>query len=129
MAKPRKGRADLYASYRAASGWYLAAWRDFKGLTLDDLAAEIGSSKGYVSDLETGASRPDRAIRRFNRDIVDSVAKALGTTGGRLIDINPYALDEDEDRFGNVIRTLDPDQRRAVLQLAETLGGKTGTEG
>lgn len=107
----------------------MAAWRDFKGLTLDDLAAEIGSSKGYVSDLETGASRPDRAIRRFNRDIVDSVAKALGTTGGRLIDINPYDLDEDEDRFGNVIRTLDPDQRRAVLQLAETLGGKTGTEG
>lgn len=128
MAKPRKGRADLYESYRTASGWYLAAWRDFKGLTLEDLAADIGSSKGYVSDLETGASRPDRPIRRFNRDIVDSVAKALGTTGGRLIDVNPYDLAEDEDRFGNVIRTLDPDQRRAVLQLAETLGGKTGTD-
>lgn len=129
MAKPRKGRADLYASYRTASGWYLAAWRDFRGLTLDDLASEIGSSKGYVSDLETGAARPDRPIRRFNRDIVDSVAKALGTTGGRLIDVNPYELDEEADHFETVIRNLDPDQRRAVIQLAESLGAKTGTQG
>jgi predicted transcriptional regulator len=126
---PRKGRAALYDSYRAASGWYLAAWRDYRGLTLDELAAEIGSSKGYVSDLETGAARPDRPIRRFNRDIVDSVAKAIGTTGGRLIDVNPYQIDHDADQFDAALRSLDDTGRQAVLQLAATLSGKTGTSG
>lgn len=129
MAKPRKARPDLYEPYRAASGWYLAAWRDYRGLTLEDLAEEVGSSKGYVSDLETGATRPDRPIRRFNRDLVDSMAKALGTTGGRLIDVNPYLMDEGFDQFAAVIRDLDPGQRAAVIQLARTLGGKTGTDG
>ena len=126
---PRKNRAELYDAYRAASGWYLAAWRDYRGLTLDALAEEVGSSKGYVSDLETGATRPDRPIRRFNRDIVDSMAKALGTTGGRLIDLNPYTLVEGADQFETVIRDLDPAQRAAVIQLAQSLGGKTGTDG
>lgn len=129
MAK-RKGRHDLYDQYRAASGWYLAAWRDFKGLTLEALAEEIGSSKGYVSDLETGAARPDRPIRRFNRDLVESMSKALGTTGGRLIDVNPFEIDAEADQFGAIMRGLDPTQREALINLASNMGAnRTGTDG
>jgi len=129
MARQRKGRHELYDQYRAASGWYLAAWRDFRKLTLEELAEEIGSSKGYVSDLETGAARPDRPIRRFNRDLVESVSKALSVTGGRLIDVNPFTMDADADQFDAALKALDPMQRQAVFQLAQTLGGKTGTDG
>ena len=129
MAGKRWNREEHYEAYRAASGWYLAAWRDFRKLTLDDLAAAIGTSKGHVSDLETGASRPDRPIRRFNRDTVDSMARALGTTGGRLIDMNPFTVDEATDQFATVFGELDPLQKRAVLELATTLSGtkKIGT--
>jgi transcriptional regulator with XRE-family HTH domain len=81
--KPRSARHALYEEYRAASGWYLAAWRDYRGLTLEDLADELGKTKGYVSDLETGAARGGRASNRFNRDTLMAVAQAVGTTGGR----------------------------------------------
>lgn len=130
MAKQRKGRSnELYETYKVASGWYLAAWRDWRGLTLDELAAETGITKGYISDLESGAAREGRPMKRFNRDMIDSMARALDTTGGRLIDVNPFTVDDIEDRFDSVIRRLDAQQRDAVLQLAKSLGGKTGTDG
>lgn len=93
MAKrSRKVREDdVHAKFRAASGWYLAAWRDKRGLTLEELAEEVGTSRGVVSDLETGAFRKNGAkAQRFNRDDVEKFAAALGTTGGFLIDVNPF---------------------------------------
>lgn len=128
-AKPRKARHDLYEAYRAKSGWYLAAWRDHAGLTLEDLADELGMSKGYVSDLETGAQRENRPPTRFNRDLVEKAAKAVGTTGGRLIDINPFTLTERLERLNSAVALLDDAGQDAVLELAERWLGRTGTAG
>lgn len=121
---PRAGRAELYEAYKAASGWYLAAWRDFRGLTLEDLAAELSISRGYVSDLETGAPRSGRHGTRFNRETVQAAAKALGTTGGRLIDVNPFTMDERSGEIETIFRDLDPDGRDAVYQLLQTFRRK-----
>lgn len=121
--KPRKARPGLYEEYKAASGWYLAAWRDFRGLTLEDLADELGMSKGYVSDLETGAQRGGRPANRFNRDTMLAVAQAVGTTGGRLIDVNPYDMDERAGEITDLFATLPEEQRAALHQLAITLKG------
>lgn len=126
-AKPRKTRP--YEDYRARSGWYLAAWRDIKGLTLEDLAAELGRSRGYISDLETGAVRPPRAATRFNRDLIEQVAKVVGTTGGRLIDVNPFELDEQMDRLDAAIARLDHAGRAAILNMAESWAARTGSDG
>lgn len=120
LKKPRKPRApEVYEAYRVKSGWWLAAWRDKAGLTIDDLAAELGKSKGYISDLETGAVREGRPPTRFNRDLVEQVAKAVGTTGGRLIDVNPFTLDEQMDRLNAAIAQLDDAGQKAVLGMAE----------
>lgn len=131
--KPRKARHDLYADYRQRSGWYLAAWRDFAGLTLEDLADELEKSKGYVSDLETGASRADRPPTRFNRDLVERVAQVVGTTGGRLIDVNPFEVTERMKRLNEAVARLDPEGQDAVLEMAERWLGRaptvTGTNG
>ena len=117
---PRAGRAELYETYKEASGWYLAAWRDYRGLTLEDLATELGISRGYVSDLETGAPRSGRNGTRFNRETVQSAAKALGTTGGRLLDINPFTMDERTGEIESIFRDLDPQGRDAVYNLLQT---------
>lgn len=119
--RPRKARHDLYQAYREASGWWAAAWRDYRGLTLEELADELGRTKGYVSDIETGAARHGRAATRFNRDTIDQMAKALGTTGGRLIDVNPFEMGEREDEIESIFRDLDPASREAVIQMATTL--------
>ncbi|MCZ4109557.1 helix-turn-helix transcriptional regulator [Brevundimonas diminuta] len=123
--KPRSGRAELYETYREASGWYLAAWRDFRGLTLEELAAELGVSKGYLSDLETGAFRSGRNPTRFNRETLQAAAKALQTTGGRLIDVNPNEMDERADQIEIIFRDLDPASRDAVIQMAQTLSKRS----
>jgi transcriptional regulator with XRE-family HTH domain len=120
----RKPRHDLYAEYRERSGWYLAAWRDHARLTLEELAAELESSKGYVSDLETGASRPGRSPPRFNRDLVEKLSKIFGTTGGRLIDVNPFLMWEGAGSLEETIQRLGDEDRRRVLDMAQALASK-----
>lgn len=121
MTKHRQSRASRYEDYRRLSGWYLAAWRDFRGLTLEELVFEIGVSKGYISDLETGAARANRAIRRYNRDMVEAAAKALQTTPGQLMDVNPFAVSEDYQRLVDGIAKLAPKDQDAILGVVDRL--------
>lgn len=116
--QPSRKRLEQHEAFRTASGWYLAAWRDYRGLTLEELSEEVGSSKGAVSDLETGRQKADGTKpARFNRDTLDLMARALHTTGGRLIDLNPFTVDQEPlDAFSQV-----PEGDRArVLQIVRT---------
>lgn len=117
--KARKLRpAQVYEEYRQKSGWYLAAWRDYCGFTLDEVASELDRSKGFISDLETGAMRSGKAPARFNRDLIEEMAKVMRTTGGRLIDINPLTHDEMNDAIVRATEKLDSAGKSAVLSLA-----------
>ena len=121
MAKrPRKPREDQYEAVRAASGWYLAAWRDRRGLTLDELASEIGSSKGAVSDLERGVGQ------RYNRDLIDKMSRALDVQPGFLLDVNPFTVDGQFSERASLIKKLDSRDQEEVFRLAETLGRRSG---
>src|SRR5690606_17918443 len=63
MAKRFKPRdeSELAELYRQ-SGWWLAAWRDYRGLTGEALGEKLGEidgkplSKGQISALEKGSS-------------------------------------------------------------------------
>lgn len=48
----------------------LRVWREFRGLTLQTLADQVGISKGYLSEIEN--ARKDGSVR-----IMKQVAKAL----------------------------------------------------
>jgi predicted transcriptional regulator len=122
MAKRELGPTD-YEALRESSGWYAAAWRDYRRITQQELAEEIGSSRGQVSDLETGAKT------RFNRDWVRKFSDALGVRPGHLIDVNPFTMWDGADEFDSVVRSLSPDDRKAVVDMAVRLAGKTGTDG
>jgi transcriptional regulator with XRE-family HTH domain len=113
-----------YEDYRERSGWWLAAWRDHANLTLDDLAGSLGRSRGYISDLETGAIRPGRPATRFNRDLVEQISKAVGTTGGRLIDVNPFTMWEHAERLSETVSQLRDEDRTMILEMAERLASK-----
>ena len=121
MAKRDLGPVD-YEALREASGWYAAAWRDFKKITQQELADEVGSSRGQVSDLETGAKT------RYNRDWVKKFSDALGVRPGFLIDVNPFTMWEGQDRLEAAVRRLSADDRNAVLDMATRLMPKTGTD-
>ncbi len=131
MAKrPRKPRQlEQYEAYKQASGWYLAAWRDHRGLTLDELAAEMETSKGFISDLETGAVDKDGKRRRYNSDLLAKAAAAVDTTMGFLVDVNPFTVDGDFTRRVSMIRELDARDRDEVFRLADTLARRRGEAG
>lgn len=117
MAKrPRKPRLDKHAAYREASGWWLAAWRDWATLSLEELAEEMGTSKGQLSDLETGAGSS-----RYNRDWVEKAVNALKIPQGYLFDVNPFTADPTFERMVQAYRGLDEDGQSTAAQMVEVL--------
>lgn len=121
---------EQYEAFKEASGWYLAAWRDKAGLTLDELAAEMKTSKGFLSDLETGAIDKDGKQRRFNRGWVERVVAALhestGVTGGYLIDVNPFEMDERLEQVTSIYRRLEDRDRDELFRTAGLLARRSG---
>jgi transcriptional regulator with XRE-family HTH domain len=96
MAKKSKS-PDHYRTLREKSGWYAAAWRDFRGLSQQEIADEVETSKGMVSDLETAANR------RYNKDWLEKWCAALNVAAGDLIDTNPFV---EEPRFAAMRRAF-----------------------
>jgi len=115
MGKRAPRFAD-HTTYRANSGWWLAAWRDYVGMTLLELAEAMDTSKGQVSDLETG-----NGTARYNRDWVERAAKALSIPQGYLMDVNPFAADEVLERMISAYRDLEDDERATAAGMVELL--------
>lgn len=125
MAKKLRS-ADHYDALKSSSGWYLAAYRDLAGLTLEALAEAMGTSKGQVSDLETGAVNKRGIPTRYNRDWLEAACQALDVAAGDLLDTNPV---REEPRFAALRRAfpgLSSDDAASVAVLAESMAKKAG---
>lgn len=72
----------------AKRSWYAREWRKGLGLTLEQVAAELGTSPGYISDMEMER-------RRHNSDWADKLAKVYG--------INALDLYHDPQALGQQI--------------------------
>lgn len=120
MARRKTVRSvEALEDLRRTSGWYLAAWRDYRSLSQDDLAAETGIKKGALSELESGRVRKDGRRPRFNRDTIVLLVEALGITEGMLFDVNPFTANPDwMDQFDAMRRQLKPD---AALKAIDAL--------
>jgi len=118
--------ADEYDRMKEQSGWYLRAYRDRAGLTLDALAEEMGTTKGQVSDLEQGAVNKKGVKTRYNRDWLELACRALDVAAGDLIDTNPF---REEPRFAALRRAfpgLSASDAASVAVLAESMAKKVG---
>ena len=87
--------------------------RKKRNWTLDRLAEEAGTSKGYLSDLETGK-------RTGGVDMIRAIAHALGVTEGEI-----FAPESDEERAMldhlAVYQQLSPEDREVVARMAQGL--------
>ncbi|MBS0363700.1 MAG: helix-turn-helix transcriptional regulator [Proteobacteria bacterium] len=70
------------ANIMSQTQWFLREWRLQRGLTLEGLAEAAGTSKSYVSQMESG-SRP------LNQRMLERFAIALGITPRQLVAENP----------------------------------------
>lgn len=110
-------RVTYYADMEEKPPHYLRAWREFRKMTLRDLAKEVGTTPSTVSDLETFKLQlSPKWLRRF--------APVLQTQEGYIIDYDPNEFDSDMLEIWGRIEERDRTQALRVLQSFV----KTGTD-
>lgn len=93
---------------------YLRQWRTKAGLTQEELADKAGTTKAVISLLES-EKRPlsSKWLRKF--------AEILGTTPGRILDINPEETEADVlDIWDHIARKDRPTAARILRSLTGT---------
>jgi transcriptional regulator with XRE-family HTH domain len=71
---------------RERQRWFLKEWRTHRGLTQQQLADRLDTTKSVISALENGK-------QRWNQDIVELAAEALNCEPADLIVRDPTAPD------------------------------------
>ncbi len=91
--------------------------RQFRGLTLEQLAKEVNSSKSYMWQLEN-----DETIKP-SAQLVANIAKALGVTVDYLLDPEKEEMDSKDEAmvFSRNFRGLSQRSREILLKQMEAL--------
>jgi transcriptional regulator with XRE-family HTH domain len=93
---------------------FLRAWREHRGLTLEQLAEFIGVTYPTLSRIECGKSP-------YSQGILEGYADRLSTDVASLLMRNPQ-----EDGIWSLWERAKPGERRMILEIAKTIV-KTGT--
>lgn len=89
----------------------LKAWREFRKLSQEALAAKVDTTGTVISMLESG----DRGL---SAKWLRKLAPALGIQPGHLLDHDPNDLPTD---ILEIWMTADPDQKRQLVDVAKAL--------
>jgi len=90
----------------------LRAWREYRGLTQDELADLVGTNGSVISLLESGA-------RGLSLKWLVRLAPPLQTTPGMLLDHDPNNLDNSIlEIWGHVPDTQKPQAREILTTFA-----------
>lgn len=98
---------------KKAHPFFLKQWRQHRGLTQDRLAERIGTSKGYISDLERG-------VRRYNQDLLEALADALTCSPADLLMRDP----SQKDAIWSIWDQAKPAERQQIIAVARALTDK-----
>lgn len=97
---------------------FLRAWRDFRGMTQDELAAAVGTNQNMIAYLETGE-------RGLSAKWLRRLAPALRTQPGFLLEHDPNTLPTD---IVEIWINANEQERRQLVNLAQAIV-RTGTDG
>lgn len=93
---------------------FLKEWRKVRGLTQEQLAERLGTSRSNYGRIEK------REVP-YNQDILEAAAEALGggLTAADLLDRNP--LDDGEREAWRLLKEMKPEQRQRALRVLAAL--------
>lgn len=94
----------------------LRAWREYRGLTQEQLAEKANTAGNVIGLLESGE-------RGLSDKWLQRLAPILGTTAGFLLDHDPNDIDA---AFVEAALEVPKDRRAQALRILKTF---TGTEG
>lgn len=94
--------------------------RKDKGLTLEQLADQTGSSKGYIWELE------NRETKKPSAEKLQKIADVLAVTTEFLLDEDKYSPDEAviKQAFFRKFDKLGNADQKKIMQIIETWSGK-----
>ena len=110
MAKKTVSRPK--STYRPT---FIRAWREDRGLTLEQLAERIGTTHATLSRIERG-------LQPYSQPMLEAIAEGLSTDPASLLMRNPA----DPEGIWSVWDNAKPGERRQIVEIAKTLI-KTGT--
>lgn len=96
---------------------FLKQWREYRGLTQEQLADRVGWSVGNVSQLERG-------LQGYSDEGLALLADALQCTPGQILDVDPT----DDSAIWSLWERARPGQRNTLLEVAREMVIKTGTD-
>lgn len=94
---------------------FIRQWREYRGLTLEQLADRVEMTPSYLSMFERGQ-------RGYTQNTLESLAEALQTDAASLLMRNPT----DEEAVWSIWEHAKPAERRLIVDIAKTVT-KTGT--
>jgi transcriptional regulator with XRE-family HTH domain len=109
LTKPAEDETDTDEP-AAGPGANLKVWREFRNLTRADLAKRAGTSAQVIADLESGAAELSDKWR-------NTLAPALGTKPGFLLDLDPNEIDPS---YLDAFSAIPKDQRAQALAILKT---------
>lgn len=95
---------------------FLKQWREYRGLTQQQVADRVGWSVGNISQLERG-------LQGYSDEGLALLAEALQCTPGQILDVDPL----NDDAIWSLWERAKPGQRQTLLDVAKEMVIKTGT--
>lgn len=94
---------------------YVRQWREYRGLTLEQLAERVEMTPSYLSMFERGQ-------RGYTQNTLEAFADALQTDVASLLMRDPT----DEEAVWSIWEHAKPSERKMIVDIARTIT-KTGT--
>jgi transcriptional regulator with XRE-family HTH domain len=99
----------MLRNQRQFSRTFIRDWRQYRGLTLEQLAGRLNMTSSHLSMLERGQ-------RGYTQETLEHLAEALQTSVASLLTRRPG-----EDEIWNVWDRASVNVRRQLLEIAKTL--------
>lgn len=98
---------------------FIVEWRKHRGLTQEQLAERIGTTKASISRIESYETG-------YTQDFLEACADALMCEPGDLLMRNPT----DTEAPWSIWNHAKPGEKRQIVDVMRVIvGGRTGTEG
>lgn len=106
LQKPRQRRRTFFRE-----------WREYRGLTQEQLAGRLETSVASISRIEKG-------MQPYTQDVLEALAEALGTDPASLIMRNP----QEPEAMWSIWDQAKSGERQLIEELARSVV-RTGTKG
>lgn len=89
---------------------FIRQWRDYRGLTLEQLGGKVDLTPSYLSMLERGQ-------RGYAQETLELIAHHLQTDAGSLIQVNP----EETNQIWSIWHKADISERQQIEEVAKII--------